>query len=391
MVSAPTLSRDAVRRLVLDLLAAELARSRGRSAAALGRAGWSDATRVDQAGLDLDSLELLDAASALNEFFHLHEHGAEDYLLALPGIGDWCDLIEQSLAATGTHLTFRTSGSTGEPKRCTHALADLRAEADGWAARFADSLRVIALVPSHHIYGAIFTALLPDALGCEVIEAAGAEAVREAAPGTLVIGTPTHWAYLARSLLGFPPGLIGVTSTAPMPPQLAHRLRGQRLARLVEVYGSSETGGVAMREHEGAAYTLLGGWSARGGELERVLADGSLSSTAPPDHLRWLDERRFVVEGRRDGAVQVGGINVFPARVRDTLLAHAGVADAAVRLEPGTGRLKAFVVPAGARDDAVLDELDRWCGDRLSAPERPRRIALGGALPVNAMGKPADW
>lgn len=392
MASAPTLSRRAVRRLVLDLLAAELARSRGRSVAALGRAGWSEATRVDADGLDLDSLERLDVASALNEFFHLHEHGAEDHLLALSAIGEWCDLIEGSLAATGTHLTFRTSGSTGEPKRCTHAIADLRAEADGWAAWFAGTRRVVALVPSHHIYGTIFTALLPDALGCEVTEAAGAEAMREARPGTLVIGTPTHWTYLARSLLAFPDGLTGVTSTAPMPSQLAHRLRGQRLGRLVEVYGSSETGGVAAREHEGAAFTLLDGWSAREGVLERRLADGSQLAVGPPDHLRWLDERRFVVDGRRDGAVQVGGVNVFPARVRDALLAHAGVADAAVRLEADTGRLKAFVVPAGDEDvDALLSDLDRWCGDRLSAPERPRRFALGGALPVNAIGKPADW
>ncbi len=391
MASTPVLSRRAVRRLVLDLLAAELARSRGRSAATLGRAGWSEATRVDEGGLDLDSLERLDVASALNEFFHLHEHGVEDYLLALPSVGDWCDLIEQSLAATGTHLTFRTSGSTGEPKRCTHAIADLSAEADGWAARFAGTRRVVALVPGHHIYGAIFTALLPDLLGCELVEVTGAEAVRAAAPATLVIGTPTHWAYLARSLLAFPDGVTGVTSTAPMPSQLAHRLRGQRLERLVEVYGSSETGGVAVREHEGAAYTLLDGWSAQDGRLERLLADGTRLAAGVPDHLRWLGKRHFVVEGRRDGAVQVGGVNVFPARVRDTLLAHAGVADAVVRLEADTGRLKAFVVPVGAEDEALLGNLDRWCGDRLSAPERPRRFALGGALPVNAMGKPADW
>ncbi len=386
MPGEPSLSRGAIQRVVLDLLAAELARSRGRSAAALGRRGWSEATRVDDADLDLDSLERLDAAAALTEFFHLHEYGAEDYLLALPSIGEWCDLVAQSLAATGTHLTFRTSGSTGEPKRCTHALADLRAEASAWAVRFADAPAIVALVPSQHIYGAIFTALLPDELGCAVVET-----VRDAAPGTLVIGTPTQWAYLARALLAFPDGVIGVTSTAPMPSQLAHRLRGQRLTRLLEVYGSSETGGIASREHEAAAFDLLPGWRAGGEGLERTLASGDRLVVTPPDHLDWLDERRFAIRGRRDGAVQVGGVNVFPARVRDTLLAHAGVADAAVRLEADTGRLKAFVVPVRAGDDRLLDELDRWCGDRLAAAERPRRFALGGALPVNAMGKPADW
>lgn len=365
------LSALAIERIVLDLLADELSRSRGRSAVALGRSGWGAATRVDAQGLDLDSLERMDAASALNEFFHLHEYGAEDYLLALPSIGEWCELVAQSLGEGSGRLTFRTGGSTGEPRRCTHAIADLRAEADGWAQQLG-APAVVALVPAHHIYGAIFTALLPDVLGCPVVDAIGA-----ARPGTVVVGTPTHWQYLARSLLAFPDGLTGVTSTAPMPSQLAHRLRGQRLHRLIEVYGSSETGGIGWRAHEGAAYRLLPRWA-------------HADAVASPDHLRWLDERHFVIEGRRDGAVQVGGTNVFPARVRDALLSHGGVADAAVRLDGA--RLKAFVVPAPGQDaNALANALDRWCGEVLSAPERPRRFATGAALPRNAMGKLADW
>ena len=371
------LPRRAVVRIVLDMLAEELGRSRGSSAAVLGgRAGWGEETRLDGAGLDLDSLERMDASSALSEFFHLHEYGAEDYLLALPTVGEWCDLVEQSLPHTGGLLTFRTSGSTGEPKRCTHRIADLRAEAADWARRLVPSASIVALVPSHHIYGAIFTALLPEALGedCAIVAK-----LRDAPPGALAVGTPTHWAHLARATLAFPDGLTGVTSTAPMPQHLAQRLRAQRLERLVEIYGSSETGGVAWRDHEGAAFTLLDRWTRE-------------AASALPDRVRWLDERRFVLDGRRDGAVQIGGVNVFPARVRDALLQHAGVADAAVRLEAETGRLKAFVVPvADVEADRLLPELDRWCGTRLSSAERPRRLAAGGTLPRNAMGKLTDW
>lgn len=389
-------SRQAITRIVLDLLADEVARSRGRSAVELGRGNWSEATRVDEAGLDLDSLERIDAAAALNEFFHLHDHGAEDYLLALPTVGEWCDLIEQSLQATSESLTFRTSGSTGAPKRCTHAIAELAAEADDWAAYFGPVSSVVSLVPAHHIYGAIFSAFLPDRLGpnCTVTQATSADQIRRAPPGALVVATPTHWAYLARSLLAFPDGLVGVTSTAPMPDHLAQRLRAQRLSRLVEVYGSSETGGVAVRDHERAAFTLLDRWrTCPDGSIEQHNVDGSVSPIALPDQTRWLDGRRFVLAGRRDGAVQIGGRNVFPEHVRVALLAHAGVADAAVRLEQETGRLKAFVVPRDhSRDpDQLAGELDRWCGTQLSAPERPRRFAVGGALPMNAMGKLTDW
>ena len=73
-------------------------------------------------------------------------------------------------------------------------------------------------------------------------------------------------------------------------------------------------------------------------------------------------------------------------------LAVQDVADAAVRLEPSTGRLKAFVVPVATVDAVtLLPDLERWCGKRFTAAERPRRLAAGGALPRNAMGKLTDW
>jgi 4-coumarate--CoA ligase (photoactive yellow protein activation family) len=388
-VTTSPLSRNSIARIVLDLLREEVTASRRGAGAAMRPARWSEATRADADGLDLDSLERLNIAAALNEFFHLHEYGAEDYLLASPLVGEWCDVVEQSLRATGTQLTFRTSGSTGAPKRCTHRVADLLAEASRWAEYLDGPTHLIALVPSHHIYGTLFTAMLPDLLGCPVERAYGADAVARAAAGSVVIATPTMWQYLSRSLLAFPPDVVGVSSTAPMPAQLAHQLGGQRLARLLEVYGSTETAGIAVRDRHDAPFRLLDRWmrDATGG----LVCEGG-EPVALPDAAEWLDERHFALRGRIDGAVQIGGLNVFPDRVRDVLLAHAGVAEAAVRLDADTGRLKAFVVPAaGTAGETLVAELDRWCGARVADVERPRRIAVGANLPRSAMGKPADW
>ena len=70
-------------------------------------------------------------------------------------------------------------------------------------------------------------------------------------------------------------------------------------------------------------------------------------------------------------------------------------ADAAVRLMlPGEGsRLKAFVVPKpGVLDAAELQQqLRAWADAALTAPERPKAIRLGPALPRTAAGKLADW
>jgi 4-coumarate--CoA ligase (photoactive yellow protein activation family) len=197
------------------------------------------------------------------------------------------------------------------------------------------------------------------------------------------------WQYLSRSLLAFPPGVVGVSSTAPMPAQLAHQLGGQRLARLVEVYGSTETAGIAVRDRHDAPFRLLDRWTL--GAAGELACEGG-EPVAMPDAAEWLDDRHFALRGRIDGAVQIGGLNVFPDRVRDVLLAHAGVAEAAVRLDADTGRLKAFVVPtAEGTSDTLAAELDRWCGARVADVERPRRIAVGANLPRSAMSKPADW
>jgi long-chain acyl-CoA synthetase len=395
MPSSSPLSKHAIERIVLDILGEELSLSRGRSALDLGAAGWTKDIRIDDGGLELDSLERLNASAALNEFFHLHEYGAEDYLLAMKSVGEWCELVEQSLAATGTFLTFRTSGSTGEPKRCTHKIADLRAEVESWLAILGAQDQFVSLVPSHHIYGTIFTALLPDRYDVPCVQRrfSAATALKEIGGGkAVVVGTPTIWAYVSRSLLSFSPGLTGISSTAPLSAQLAQQLKGQRLERAIEVYGSSETAGIGWRDDPWAAYCLLAHWSrANDGSL---IASGDTGTRAElMDLIDWHDDRHLTISGRRDGAVQIGGYNVFPERVRAQLLAHADVADAAVRLEPRTGRLKAFIVPeaAGVNDNDLIDRLDAWCALQFSGVERPRRFAVGGSLPRNAMGKLTDW
>lgn len=388
----PCFSRRSIKRIVADLVAAELTASRGRDPRE-GGAGWSEETRLDDRGLDLDSLERLDASAALSEYFHLHEHGTEDYLLARRRLGDWCDIVEDALAATGARVTFRTSGSTGAPKRITHALADLAVEVDGWAVAFAPAA-IVALVPAHHIYGTMFTALLPDRLGTACDDARWLVGrLSEADPGTIVVGTPTQWACVARVVRKFSTGLIGVTSTAPMPAALWHSLEAQGLERLIEVYGSSETAGIGQRAGPDEPFTLLPHITRSTDGVSRGTASGAPIEETTLDAMTWSDDRRFVLGGRHDAMVQVGGHNVDPAHVRDIIRAHPDVADAQVRLGDASGRLKAFVVPLDPGQDAqtLSLTLDEWCRKRLTTAQRPRRFDVGPALPVGAMGKPIDW
>lgn len=388
-----------LRRFTFDLLADEM--ERGRRGGKLRRETWRDDLRLD-ADLGVDSLELLALATALAEALHLGESGIEDYLLARRTLGEWVEIAALGLERYSACLTFRTSGSTGRPKPCVHGLAALAQEARHLATLFPARRRVLSAVPAHHIYGFLFSVLLPQELGLcaeDVLDlrvSTPAWLARGAQPGDLVIGHPEFWGAVARTVPRLPADVVGVTSTAPCPDDVCEAVESAGIARLVQVYGASETAGIAARGSHREPYTLFPYWRlAANGVLTRRLRAGAEHVIAGQDHLVPCGDGQVHLGPRLDQAVQVGGINVFPARVREVLQRHPAVQDAAVRLmRPDEGtRLKAFVVPReGAMSgEALLAQLQRWIDVELTTAERPKAIRLGSALPVTASGKPADW
>jgi 4-coumarate--CoA ligase (photoactive yellow protein activation family) len=391
--------RAVLYRFVVDLLAAEMGRLRP-GVAVPHVAHWEEAWRLGE-DLDVDSLELMELAVALAEALHLHASGIEDYLLARRTVGDWVDVAEAGLARYSERLTFRTSGSTGAPKGCVHSLAHLLQETGHLATLLPGRKRVLCAAPSHHIYGFLFSVLLPCDLGLapqDVYDLRGSSPAwlaHGARAGDLVVAHPAWWQAVARSVPRLPAGVIGVTSTAPCPDELAGALARAGLQRLVQVYGASETGGLGVRSAPAAPYALFPYWTLSGErEATRRLPDGSSAVHSLQDALApAADGRSFYVGARHDEAVQVGGVNVFPARVRQVLCRHPRVQDAAVRLmrpEEGT-RLKAYVVPRGDADEQLLPQLQAWIAAELATPERPRAITFGPCLPATESGKAADW
>jgi 4-coumarate--CoA ligase (photoactive yellow protein activation family) len=396
----------AVRRFVIDLIVDEVARLRPGGAGLPGR-HWADELHVDERGVGLDSLERLTVAAAVSEVLHLQECGLEEAFLGGCQLGEWLNLVRGALESRGAlqnhqeQITFCTSGSTGTPKRCLHGLADLEEESAFWARMLGGTRRVLAAVPAHHIYGFLFTILLPRYWGrCPVIDA------RQMTPqslgrilcaGDLIVSHPAHWALMARHIENFAPQVAGVTSSAPCPAELAAELTGRGLACLHQVYGSSETAGIGWRTTPDSPYQLMPHWS-RHAEDDAMLWRHASGPTPRLHHLAdrllWHPDGSFFVGERVDAAVQVAGINVHPALVRRVLIDHPLVADAVVRLmTPREGdRLKAYVVPVPGSDAAGLPgELMRWSAMRLSTAERPKSFTIGRSLPMNDRGKLTDW
>ncbi len=384
------LPRAAVHRIACAVVAAEVRRLREIDHPTAAKGDWPDSMPIGDEGLGLDSIEQLGALGALAETFDLDDSLLSDDLPQT--VGAWVDWIMHATASgEDARMTVATSGSTGSPRPCIHALADLLDEAAFLATQVGGRRRVVALVPAHHLYGIIWTALLPAALGVPVVAATVGTSLGLTA-GDLVVAVPDQWHALSRIVRRFPEDVVGVSSAGALDDGVASHLLTAGLGRLLDIYGASETGGIALRQMPGTAYALLPRWqlSAEADDDWRLVdREGRFHDL--PDRVERIDDRSIRPIGRRDGAVQVAGHNVWPERVARALRTVDGVADAAVRLH-ANGRLKAFVVPHRDRDPRqVSANIERVVAARLTDPERPRSVRFGLALPRNAMGKLEDW
>lgn len=386
----------ALQRFLASLVESELVRLRP------GTAAPSVAVDADLAhDLGADSLELMALTASVAEVLQLPQAGLLDGLLGDTRLSAWTGVVSAALEQVRPGaLTFRTSGSAGTPKPCSHALVSLQQEVAELARLLPGRRRVFAAVPAHHIYGFLFTILLPAALQqdgalpvIDVRDRVAAGVLQQAAAGDLVIGHPAWWQAAMAGGAVLAGDVTGVTSTAPCPDALAHALAAAGLARLVQVYGSSETAGVGWRDSPGAPYALLPYWGRIEEDdmtLARTMADGSIARFPLQDRLAWHDRASFLPAGRRDDAVQVGGVNVFPLHVAEVLKQHPDVSDAVVRLMRGDegARLKAYLVGEGA---SLASRVEAWARERLGVAERPASYTVGAELPRQRNGKLADW
>jgi acetyl-CoA synthetase len=106
-------------------------------------------------------------------------------------------------------------------------------------------------------------------------------------------------------------------------------------------------------------------------------------------------EGNFMIVGRIDDVLNVSGHRLGSMEIESALVAHPGVAEAAVVARPDalTGQAAvAFVVlrgarPAGAEAEALVAELRAWVAKEIGAIARPAEVRFGDNLPKTRSGK----
>lgn len=418
-------------RVCRDLAHSEIVAMPGAHARLGARTASATPINWASEGLDLDSLARMQLATAAAVWCNAYDAGFEDLFLAKRNVADWAVVMRRAREAGAKQFTFATSGSTGARKHVRHREDILAHEAHGWAhmlqsAQHSDAgnaaqpiTRVVVLCPTHHIYGFIWGVLVPLALGVPTVDG-DLDNLPALLPGDLVVAVPDQWAWLATGQRTWPAGVQGVSSTAPMPAQVHDALTAlvttsiatsattsvtasptAPLARLLQIYGSTETAGLAYRSTSSGPYTLTAGRvrNTQGGIDLQVqhIANGQPQPMAVQDELQWQTATTFNLLRRSDESVQVGGHNVSPAWVIAQLRLHSAVKEASVRLDATLAqpRLKAFVVlqPGShlTNDATQRNAFELWMADTLPWYAAPNSIHYGSALPRNAMGKLTDW
>jgi acyl-coenzyme A synthetase/AMP-(fatty) acid ligase/3-hydroxymyristoyl/3-hydroxydecanoyl-(acyl carrier protein) dehydratase len=276
--------------------------------------------------------------------------------------------------------TVYTSGSTGDrrphPKAAHQLLGEARVLAQTLGVGPGD--RVLATVPAQHIYGLLVGVLVPLCSGAAIVlgtplhaEAVAAR-VRESS-ATVLASVPAH----LRGLAALDTAALGgvrliVSSGAPLEADTAAAL--ERFgARLAELLGSTETGGIALRVPPEEWWRPLPGVSvATGAENQLLLDSPFLDAQAARPY---------------DGVVKIASKRVSLSEMEQRLRAIDGVHDAAalaVPVDGGRGHevWAAVVAPSLAVDD-VRKQLLQW----FDPVVLPRRLRFVAALPREATGK----
>ncbi|HZX17416.1 MAG TPA: AMP-binding protein [Pseudomonas sp.] len=310
-------------------------------------------------------------------------------------------------------LTLCTSGSSGEAKLIDKSLRQLANEVTAleqlWGAQLGNAT-ILGSVATQHIYGLLFRVLWPLCAGRAFLRRAQPfpeDLQRESLTvtnGFAWVASPALLKRMGDNLNW--PALCAVrqvfSSGGALPAETAAELQSLLGQWPTEIYGSSETGGIAWRQ---------------GGELWTPFAgvelgqndEGALHLTSPylptghreqtADAVELQADSRFALRGRLDRIIKLEEKRISLPMLEQALSSHEWLSDARLGVvQEGRAYLGALVAlsPAGLHAlrnqgrKTVTETLRRHLAGHCEAIALPRRWRLLAQLPYNNQGKLAQ-
>ena len=351
----------------------------------------------------------------------------EALMAAAPGSFDDVPCRLQDTAAL-----FFTSGTTGAPKGIAQSHfahgSSLRDMMVSHRSRYGEEVYLCA-VPLFTNFGLTVTLNLCLYVGGTIVLHERWDTERVLADiacykATYFPGTPTMYVYIVNEYDPARHDLSSLrlctTGGAPVPQPVVQRFEEVTGARVIQVYGSTETLGQCVMEPSagirkpgsaglpvGSSRIAIvddGGIEVPRGTIGEVIIGGDCVSqgyfgdpgatAAAFTPLGWAsgdlgyldaDGYLYIVDRKKD-VIIAGGHNIYPIEVETVLYQHPGVAMCAVVGIPdeSKGEIPVAVIVRAAGQATTPEEFNAFCRDNLSAYKVPRQFHFIDTMPVEA-------
>jgi acyl-coenzyme A synthetase/AMP-(fatty) acid ligase len=312
---------------------------------------------------------------------------------------------EMSITLDSTWLYLFTGGSTGTAQIWSKTPRNLLMEAVHIKNTFdikEDDI-ILATVPPNHIYGMLYSILLPLVTGAgvsmrtptfpnEIIQSI------EETNATVLVSIPAHYRALKPFPLTHHKLKIAFSSAGALAQEDSLGFYNNTGIGVTEIYGSTETGGIAQRNRAKGQTALIPfecvdvqiqkneHLQVRSHFLSSKLVKSEDGFFETADRAQWTDSSGFALLGRSDGIVKVGGKRVDLAKTRETLMQVKGVEDVYVfAIQVKSGRENEIVALVEGR--VTAGRIHQAVNMHLPAYARPRNIKIIEQIPLSSTGK----
>ncbi len=302
-------------------------------------------------------------------------------------------------------LRIFTGGSTGTPQIWSKTGENLFGEGFSLARHFGITEKdcIVATVPPYHIYGLLFSVILPLVSEASVIMDSPsypgdiADAIQEQ-EATLLAGIPPHYRALRGKKVAGSTLRLAFSSAGMLDAEDNEAFFQLNKVGIVEVYGSTETGGIATRNRSmgETSFTTFPtvAWTIKEERLcvrspylspeLPVAADGFFTTG---DRVEQCGTSQFIFKGRVDGVTKVGGKRVDLEEVRAIIKKVPKVSDCVVMALPDSGGREHRIVALIQGTEVDMDLLRKTLAASLEFYALPRQLKTIDRIPLQANGK----
>lgn len=302
-------------------------------------------------------------------------------------------------------LKIFTGGSTDAPQIWSKTVQNLFGEGFFLARNFAVTEKdcIVATVPPYHIYGLLFSVILPLVSAATVIADTPsfpgeiADAVQEH-KATMLVCIPPHYRAMRERKIVDSSLRLAFSSAGMLDAEDNTAFFLLNKVGIVEVYGSTETGGVAFRNRSlgGTSFTAFPtvSWKIKEQRLcvrssylspELPLADDGFFTTG--DRVEPAGTNEFILKGRSDGVTKVGGKRVDLEEVRAIIKKAPGVSDCVVLALPEAGGREHRIVTLVQGTEVDIEQIRKTLVSSLESYALPRFIKTINRIPLQENGK----